>query len=101
MPQMLVTLDFCLSKPRQIVIAGPPEAKDTKKLLAEVHRHFLPNKILLLADGEEGQKYLGEKLPALKEMKPVRGKAAAFVCENFVCQAPVTDPKALARLLSL
>ena len=101
MPQMLVTLDFHLSKPRQIVIAGSSEAKETKKLLAEVHRHFLPNKILLLADGGEGQKYLEQKLPALKEMKPVRGKAAAYVCENFACQAPIADPKALSQVLSL
>jgi uncharacterized protein YyaL (SSP411 family) len=100
MPQMLVTLDFYLSRPRQIVIAGAPDAKDAKKLLTEVHRHFLPNKILLLADGADGQNYLAEKLPAIQDMKPVRGKAAAFVCENFVCQAPVTDPKGLAGLLS-
>jgi uncharacterized protein YyaL (SSP411 family) len=100
MPQMLVTLDFYLSKPRQIVIAGAAGADDTKKLIAEVHRHFLPNKILLLADGDEGQKYLGAKLAAIREMKPAHGKAAAFVCENFVCQAPVTEAKQLARLLS-
>src|SRR4029077_5044643 len=37
MPQMLVALDFSLSKPRQIVIAGKPEAPETKALLAEVH----------------------------------------------------------------
>jgi uncharacterized protein len=100
MPQMLVTLDFHLSKPRQIVIAGAPEAKETKKLLAEVHRHFLPNNILLLADGEEGQKYLGEKLEAIRGMKMVKGRAAAYVCENFSCQAPVTDVNRLNELLS-
>ena len=100
MPQMLVTLDFYLTKPRQIVIAGAAGADDTKTLLAEVRKHFLPNKIVLLADGAKGQKYLTEKLEAIREMKPVEGKAAAFVCENFVCLAPVTDAKALGRLLS-
>jgi uncharacterized protein YyaL (SSP411 family) len=29
----------------------------------------------------------------------VDGKPAAYVCENFTCKAPVTDPKALAGLL--
>src|SRR5207249_3001970 len=61
MPQMLVVLDYSLSKPRQIVISGKKDAPDTKALLNEVHRHFLPKTILLLADGGEGQKYLGEK----------------------------------------
>jgi uncharacterized protein YyaL (SSP411 family) len=100
MPQMLVALDFSLSFSRQIVIAGKPDAPETKTLLAEVHRHFLPNKILLLADGADGQKYLGEKLEALRAMSTVKGKPAAYVCENFTCKAPVTEPKALGKLLS-
>jgi len=100
MPQMLVALDYSLGKPRQIVIAGKPEAAATKALLAEVHRHFLPNKILLLADGAEGQKYLGEKNEAIRAMSMVDGKPAAYVCENFTCKAPVTDPKVLDELLS-
>ena len=39
----------------------------------------------------EGQKFLGEKLAELKEMQPVAGQAAAYVCENFTCKAPVTS----------
>ena len=100
MPQMLVALDFSLSKPRQIVIAGKPDAPETKALLAEVHRHFLPNKILLLADGADGQKYLGEKNEALRSMSVLNGKPAAYVCENFTCKAPVADPDDLRKLLT-
>jgi len=100
MPQMLVALDYSLGKPRQIVIAGKPDDPGTKALLAEVDRHFLPNKILLLADGAGGQEYLGEKNEAIRAMSKVDGKPAAYVCENFTCKAPVTDPKALAELLS-
>jgi uncharacterized protein YyaL (SSP411 family) len=99
MPQMLVALDLSLSRPRQIVIAGEREAKETGALLAEIHRHFLPNKILLLADGGDGQRYLEEKLEAVRGMKSIDGKPAAYVCENFTCQAPVTDPGALGELL--
>ena len=99
MPQMLVALDFSLTKPRQIVIAGKREAVETQALLTEVHRHFLPNKVLLLGDGGEGQKYLGETNEALRGMSPVNGNAAAYVCENFTCQAPVTDSRSFAGLL--
>ena len=99
MPQMLVALDFSLSKPRQIVIAGKRDAPETRALLTEVHRHFLPNKISILADGGEGQKYLGEKLEAVSAMTPVDGKSTAYVCENFTCKAPVTDARALRELL--
>ncbi|MGH8162864.1 MAG: hypothetical protein ACREP1_00855, partial [Rhodanobacteraceae bacterium] len=100
LPQMLVALDFSLTKPKQVVVAGQPEAAETRALLAEVHRHFLPDSIVLLADGAEGQKFLGKKLAELREMKPVDGKAAAYVCENFTCKAPVTSAEELRKLLA-
>jgi uncharacterized protein YyaL (SSP411 family) len=100
MPQMLVGLDYSLTKPRQIVIAGKRDTPETKALLKEVHRHFLPKTILLLADGSEGQKFLGEKNEAIRAMSLVDGKPAAYVCENFTCKAPVTDSGQLAELLA-
>jgi len=99
MPQMLVAVDYSLAKPRQIVIAGTTGNDGTKALLAEVHRHFLPKKILILADGGEGQKFFSEKNEAIRAMSPIDGKPAAYVCENFTCKAPVTDAKALGNLL--
>jgi hypothetical protein len=101
MPQMLVALDFSLSKPRQIVVAGKKDASETKALLKEVHRHFLPKTILLLADGGDGQKYLGDKNEAIRAMSMVEGKSTGYVCENFTCKAPVTDAAALRELLKL
>jgi uncharacterized protein YyaL (SSP411 family) len=100
MPQMLVAIDYSLSKPRQIVIAGKKDSPETKAILREVHRHFLPDTILLLADGAEGQKYLGDKNEGIRAMSMVDGKPAAYVCENFTCKVPVTDPKALSELLA-
>lgn len=100
MPQMLVAIENSLGKPRQIVIAGKKDSPETKELLQEVHRHFLPNTIVVLVDGVEGQKFLGEKNEAIRAMSPVDGKPAAYVCENFTCKSPVTDPKSLAQLLA-
>jgi uncharacterized protein len=101
MPQMLVAVENSLGKPRQIVIAGKKDSSETKTLLKEVHRHFLPNTIVILADASEGQKYLGEANEAIRAMSLVEGKSAAYVCENFTCKAPVTGPEKLAKLLKL
>jgi uncharacterized protein YyaL (SSP411 family) len=100
MPQMLVALDYSLSPPRQVVIAGERMSADTQQLVRELHRHFLPKKILLLADTGAGSAFLGERLEALRGMQPLAGKPAAYVCENFTCQTPVTEPAALRDLLS-
>ena len=100
MPQMLVAVENSLGKPRQIVIAGKKDSPETKALLKEVHRHFLPNTIVILVDGNESQKYLGETNEAIRAMSLVKGKPAAYLCENFTCKAPVTDPKALSEFLT-
>ena len=84
-----------------IVIAGAKDAFETKALVTQANRYFLPNTVLFLADGAEGQKYIGEKNEAIRGMSPIDGKAAAYVCENFTCKAPVTEPKQLAELLKL
>jgi uncharacterized protein YyaL (SSP411 family) len=37
--------------------------------------------------------------PFAKSYVPVKGKAAAYVCQDFNCQLPTTDPDKLGRLL--
>jgi uncharacterized protein YyaL (SSP411 family) len=91
MPQMLVAFDFRLSQPRQIVIAGTPDAPETLAMLKEIEGRYLPNKIVLVADGGEGQKFLGQRLPFLQTVTSLGGHATAYVCENYACQLPTTD----------
>jgi len=99
MPQMLVALDFHLDKPKQIVIAGNPQHDDTKAMLREVHKRYIPNKVILLADGGEGQRFLSQYLSFMQSVKMHKGKATSFICENYVCQLPTSDLKVMAGLL--
>ena len=97
--QMLAAIDFSLDKPKQIIIAGKPHAPDTRAMLRAVHERFIPNKILLLADGGEGQAYLGKSLPFIASVKMLDGKAAAYVCENYACQLPTAEGGVMVGLL--
>ena len=100
MPQMLVALDFSLGKAKQIVLAGTQDATETQAMLEAIHGVFLPNKVVLLADGAEGQRFLGQYLEFLRGLKPLSGKTTAFVCENYVCQAPTTNLATLRTQLA-
>ena len=100
LPQMLVGVDLLQGSTRQIVIAGAKNEPRTGALLAEVRRHFLPRTILLLADGGAGQKFLSETNASLSAMKPVNGEPAVYICEDFSCRAPVTNPRELAQILT-
>jgi uncharacterized protein YyaL (SSP411 family) len=66
---------------------------ELEPLTQVVRSEFRPH--IALAGGAGG----GE-VPLLEGRTPRDGRAAAYVCENFACQAPVTDPADLARLLA-
>ncbi|MCE9614222.1 MAG: thioredoxin domain-containing protein [Lentisphaerae bacterium] len=99
MPQMLAAFDFQLDPPRLIVIAGDPGASDTLALLKEVYRRFLPNHVLLLADGAAGQNALAGYNPFFATLTRTGGRATAYVCQHYACQLPTVDPGKLGELL--
>ncbi|MDX1982461.1 MAG: thioredoxin domain-containing protein [Bryobacteraceae bacterium] len=94
-PQMLVAFMFHAAKPRQIILAGA----GAEELLAEARKRFLPNAITLWLDRDETRDRLAQWNPAVAEMRPQAGRAAAYVCENFTCQLPVTTVDEFAKLL--
>ena len=98
-PQLASAFDFSLAKHKQIVIAGAPGAADTRAMLKLVHDRFLPNKILLLADGGPAQAELAKWLPFVASMDRRDGKATAYICENYACNLPTVDLQTAARLL--
>jgi hypothetical protein len=100
MPQLLCALELALEPPRHVVLAGNPAAADFKALVAAVHTSFGPRRTFLAADGGEGQAWLAQRAPWLAAMRPLDGRATAYVCEEFSCQAPVNTPEELRRMLA-
>jgi hypothetical protein len=83
---------------RQIVVAGDRQAPDTRALVAAVRRRYLPDTVILVVDDGSRAALAGWN-PLLGPMHPIDGKAAAYVCDDFACREPATDPDALAELL--
>jgi len=84
---LLQALDFHLSPTREVALAG----RETAPLEAVVRAEFRPH--IVVAGGEP------DGVPLLEGRSEVDGRAAAYVCERFACQRPVTEPEDLASLL--
>jgi uncharacterized protein len=92
--RLLGVLDAFLAPSQEVAIAGDPADPATQALVAEVRRRYLPHTVVALArPGEESM------LPLLQGRDLVKGQPAAYVCENYACKLPVTEPEALAKLL--
>ena len=71
-------------------------AVDLHRVLQE---RFLPGLAVLWVDGGPWQEQLTAWLPHLRDLRPVKGRPAAYVCEHTTCRPPVTEPAELAKLL--
>jgi uncharacterized protein len=84
---LLSTADLLINGAIEVAIAGAPESAAFRELARVVGARFVPG--LVLAGGQ------GSSLPLLAGRAPTAGVAAAFVCRNYACELPVTDPTAL------
>ncbi|MCL4401291.1 MAG: thioredoxin domain-containing protein, partial [Acidobacteria bacterium] len=95
LPQMLAACEFALAEPREVVVVGEKSSADTLELLRVAHARFLPSAVLLLV--ENGRVPGGN--PALAALRKIEGRATAYVCRNYACELPTTDPARFAELL--
>lgn len=93
----LGALDFALSSAREIAIIGDLHQQGTQRLLTTVNQRYLPNSVLAEAAPDDSEAV--RIVPLLAERPLKDGQPCAYVCQNFVCQAPVTSAEELAALL--
>jgi len=84
-------MDRAQTRSREIAIVGPAADPRTLALLAVVRRQWLPDSVLAWGDSDNA---------LLADRAMVDGAPAAYVCENFACQRPVTEPEQLAEALA-
>ncbi len=93
----LLVVDFLLEGPVELALIGTPGEPGFEALRAAIGCRFLPNRILAHHDPSSGP---APDLPLLRGKGLVGGKAALYVCRDFACQAPITEPSGLDQALS-
>ncbi len=88
--QLLQALDLHLATPVEVAIVG------SGPLTEVVRTRFRPHAVLAGTDRDTTD---GTAVPLLRGRTTVGGDQAAYVCERFACQLPVTDADALEALL--
>ncbi|MEU2550431.1 thioredoxin domain-containing protein [Streptomyces sp. NPDC013313] len=91
----LAVAEALLDGPREVAVVGPSL---TDEATAALHRTALLGTApgAVVAAGTPG----GEEFPLLADRPLVDGRPAAYVCRNFTCDAPTTDPGRLGRALN-
>ncbi|WKE69981.1 thioredoxin domain-containing protein [Streptomyces sp. WP-1] len=90
----LAVAEALLDGPREIAVVGPSL---TDPATTSLHRTALlgtaPGAVVAVGTPDS------EEFPLLADRPLVSGQAAAYVCRNFTCDAPTTDPDRLRSAL--
>jgi uncharacterized protein len=86
---LLQALDWAVGRPREVALVGP-RLDDLERV---VRSRLRPRLVLAGGPGPD------DRVPLLAGREPLDGRSAAYVCEHFACQRPVSEPDELAALL--
>jgi len=98
-PQLLSAVDVALGPTQEIVIAADLSDPRVVPLLHAVHQRFLPRVVMVVHPSSGVREAIETLVPYVKTQDAIGGKPTAYVCENYVCNLPTTDPAAFVKLL--
>jgi uncharacterized protein YyaL (SSP411 family) len=88
---------FYLQPSREAVIVGSAQDDQLRQMRDYLQKTFLPDTVVLYKEGSDEE--LHRLAPFTEAMKVQEGGAAAYVCEGFACQQPVTDVDSLRMIM--
>ena len=91
---LLGAADLAIHGATEVAIVGNPTSEDFQALTAEVARQYLP--ALVLAGGLPGDR---TGVALLEDRVAKEGKATGYVCRQYLCAEPTSDPNRLRSLL--
>jgi uncharacterized protein YyaL (SSP411 family) len=97
--QFLAGANFALGPSHEVVVAGDPEAEDTREMLTALHTGFFPNKSVLLRPAGGREALILRLNPLLEGKESHGGRSTAYVCRDFACAEPTTDARKMEMML--
>ena len=96
--RLLSALDFYLSSPVEVALVGRLGTHDMHTLVRAVWQPFCPNKVVAARDPDDEE--AAKVVPLLEARPQVKGLPTAYLCRNYICDAPTTDPEQVRHELS-
>jgi hypothetical protein len=96
---MLAALSAWYAGVQQVVLVGARDGEATGMLSRVVAQRYLPFAVTVPVEPGASQERLSRLVPFIAAMSQRDGAPTAYVCRDFTCQAPTTDPDELAAQL--
>jgi len=94
---LLCAMDLAIGPALEIAIIGDPQSENVRAFVETINGNYLPNKVV--AQGTPPEVAEKTSIELLDHRSSIDGKPSVYVCRNFVCETPVTEPSRLEELL--
>jgi uncharacterized protein len=91
-PMGLVALDIYLSPAEQVVVVGRKDEENTRQMLKSLWGKFLPGAVWALIEDDASRSFFASQAEFYGSVQSIDEQATAYVCREFVCKLPTTDP---------
>ncbi len=97
----LTGLEFMLGGPNfEVIISGVPGAEDTKAMIGAIRSHYAPpDAVVIFRPSDEEEPDIVRVAGFTRDIVTIEEKATAYVCTNYACDIPTTDPGEMVRLV--
>lgn len=96
---LLTGLDFALGPTQEVVIVGRRESSDTRTMIQKLRSLYSPRTITIVRQNDKSKDPVEQYAPFLDEYGGHNDRATAYVCQNYRCEAPTTDPDEMVSAL--
>jgi uncharacterized protein YyaL (SSP411 family) len=94
---LLSALDYEVGPSFEVVIVGPPDAPGARALLDAYFTPYHPNSVVVLHDPDDAA--IDQTISYVSDHRMLDGQPTAYVCQNFGCKQPTTDPNRMLALM--
>ncbi|MDH4070356.1 MAG: thioredoxin domain-containing protein [Ignavibacteria bacterium] len=99
MPQMVIALDFSVAKMTQILIVGKKDEPGVASFLSAIDKNMLPASLTMLIEDPGPSSLTARFLPFAGKLTRIDNKPTVYLCRDYVCQLPTTEPEVFENLL--
>lgn len=99
-PLALVALASSTAPSRQVVLVGDLTNPTMQEMLATIRSQFRPDSTIVVIHDEVSRNFFSSRADFYKSLSALDGQPTAYLCQNFVCELPTTDPEVFKKLLA-
>jgi hypothetical protein len=94
--RLLTALELLVTSPTEVILVG--EESQLQPFKKAISKSYLPAAVLIIKTPQNAEE-LGKIMPMLNDYKINPDSPTLYICKNFSCQTPITDPSKIKAAL--